>query len=271
VKKLLFILVIVGLLHQASAQIMYTDLNPDKSVSTWNVYTFHLSDASPSYLGYGTVNLWFHPWTPNQVVALTGTDCEIMVNSLADKLPLKLQQNDTISSEKIWSSVSYNPLNIGNSQGLWLGGVSNRYLGIRFKLSTGGNWFYGWARLDVDVIPDSFTVKDYAYNAEKGSNEIAAGKISNSGIDEKRPFVSTYLISDPTRKSMIIHFPNAEKTGHTISIYNMNGQLVKKVENINTTEVRIETSDWKSGVYLYQLVSQTGIKGQGKFLVGYLD
>jgi hypothetical protein len=213
VKNLLFLLVVVGFLHQSSAQIMYTDVNPDKSVSTWNVYTFHLSNSSPSYLGYGTINLWFHPWAPNQVVALTGTDCQIMVNNITDKLPLKLQKDDTISADKIWADVAYNPLNIGNTQGLWLGGVNNRYLGIRFKLTPAGNWLYGWARLDVDATPDSFTVKDYAYNVETGSNEIEAGKISNSGINEMKPFISSYWVSDLTGKSIIIRFPNPEKQG----------------------------------------------------------
>jgi hypothetical protein len=51
----------------------------------------------------------------------------------------------------------------------------------------------------------------------------------------------------------------------------MNGQLVKKVENITKSEICIDASEWISGVYLYQLISRNGYTGQGRFIKGSSD
>jgi hypothetical protein len=266
-KNLLLVFSILCLTVKTSAQIIYTDIIPDATISSSYCYTFHLANASPSYLGYGTINIWFHLLAKNEVLALNGTDCQIMVNSTSDKLPLKLEANDTINSAKTWANVSYNPLNIGNSQGLWLGGVSNKYLGIRFKLTPGSSWLYGWARLDVDANPDSFTVKDYAYNSETGSNEILAGQISNTGIKEGQHLISSFCFPDASGNSMVIKFSNPERKRHTISIYNVNGQLLQKVESNIIEELSVDSRNWESGIYFYRLQNQNGKTGQGKFIL----
>lgn len=265
-RTLFFLGVILLYAFKSSAQIIYTDVNPDAVTSSWNVYVVHLADTSPSYLGYGTVNLWFHPFSPNEVLALTGSDCQIMVNNLTDKFPLKLQFNDSINPSRTWSDVSYKALNIGNTQGLWTGSVMDKYMGVRFKLSPGGSWLYGWIRLDVDATPDSFTVKDYAYNSETAVNSIYAGQISNSCIHKSGQDCRSYCYIDPNSKVIIIKFANPENENYTLTIYNSNGQLIKSAEHIKTGEVKIQSENWKKGIYLYKLYNNHGKINKGKFL-----
>jgi len=64
--------------------------------------------------------------------------------------------------------------------------VRNRYLGIRFEIN--GETHYGWARLDVEVKPNSILtiLTGYAYNSVAGQG-ILAGQTSNGDSNVEPP------------------------------------------------------------------------------------
>ncbi len=72
-----------------------------------------------------------------------------------------------------WGGVSY---------GLWLGGVANKFAGLRFNIVSPGitNTHYGWVKLSVNAGLTNITVHSYAYEtiADKG---LMAGQIPEAG------------------------------------------------------------------------------------------
>lgn len=66
------------------------------------------------------------------------------------------------------------------SFGNWQGGVTDKYLGLRFQAD--GNTYYGWARLDCGADHHSFTIKDYAYNSTP-DEMIVAGEVPPPPIE----------------------------------------------------------------------------------------
>jgi len=142
-----------------SSAVVYTDVNPDKVVSTWSDYELRLDHAPGSYGEPGTFSLWFHD-TP-EVVINAFDEAEVLSDS--GGLPLALAKGDAIGDAPAtgkWSLPAYAALNGSGATGNWIG-VKDKYLGLRFKKD--GKWAYGWARLDVDAPPTNFVLKDYAY------------------------------------------------------------------------------------------------------------
>lgn len=83
---------------------------------------------------------------------------------------------------------------------------TDRYLALRFSL--GGDWYYGWVRVSVSSGASSFTIRDYAYNSVPGEGILAGdmGSIT-TGITgnalggmqvSPNPFTSVLSIALPT-------------------------------------------------------------------------
>lgn len=75
------------------------------------------------------------------------------------------------------------------------------------------------------------------------------------------------IFPNPSNSTATIKFPNPVNENHTLLIYNSSGQTVQKTENITGTEIKVESRDLKSGLYFFQLRKNSGITGQGKFVV----
>ena len=52
----------------------------------------------------------------------------------------------------------------------------------------------------------------------------------------------------------------------SVNIYNALGQLVKSVSTEGVSEVRLDVSEWVSGVYLVEGVGDNGFKRVGRFV-----
>ena len=68
----------------------------------------------------------------------------------------------------------------GSYAGQWIGGVTDKYLGIRFKISN--LWHYGWIRMDVAANATKLIIKDFAYNS-KPNQKIFTGQKLPFGPD----------------------------------------------------------------------------------------
>lgn len=254
-KAVLFISAIISFTF-VKAQIAYTDINPDSTVNTWAALTLHLSKLNPGYGDTGTFDIWFHPFNPNEVVITTRVNCEVMAN--AGNLPLMLNAGDSISSTKKWVSATYANLNKGNTQGLWLGGVTDKFLGLRFKKFQAGPWLYGWIRLDVDAAPNFYKAKDYAYKTTLNSTSILAGEGISIGMREnslKR--VSVFPNPSTTGKFIIDGISAPEVEG--LEIYNSLGHKILPL-SINPYPLTINLSSYPKGIYFIRTGNGPALK-----------
>jgi hypothetical protein len=53
----------------------------------------------------------------------------------------------------------------------------------------------------------------------------------------------------------------------TLIIYDMLGKEIKRMENLNGTEITIQRDKMKSGMYFYSLSDKAGVIGNGKMVI----
>lgn len=144
----------------AVAQVTYSDVDPDVTITDWAEHFLQIGPASGDGL-----YIWKHP---NEVVVNS------MVNSVQvlfdGEFPASLEYGQTISSSGTWKKPSYSVLNHAGETGNWIN-VEDRFLGLRYKEGT--TWHYAWARLDIDQAPSHFTLKDFAVEFTADASIIA--------------------------------------------------------------------------------------------------
>lgn len=78
---------------------------------------------------------------------------------------------------------------------------------------------------------------------------------------------ATIIYPNPFNSSATIKFLNTKNENHTLTIYNIVGQVMQKIENITGTEVKVENKNWQSGLYFFKLQDKNGAIEQGKFII----
>jgi hypothetical protein len=124
----------------------------------------------------------------------------------------------------------------------WNNGVTDKYLGLKFFV--GGNAHYGWARLDVTVDGDVFTIKDYAYNGTADA-AINAGQMAGINTMELESLLQFVNQSDNSVKVVI----NGGLTEGTISLVSAAGQVVS-TGNVDSDEYTVSLNGLSSGIYV---------------------
>ncbi len=231
-----------------NAQIIYTDLEPDVTKSSWDVYGFHLAkpDSTLPYASEGAFYLWKHP--PEVVInAFSGAQ----IYGDANGYPYALNENDIISHESTnWITPNYAFLNNNGTRGNWIN-VQNKYIGLRF--SDLGTYYYGWARLDIDAAPTYFTLKDYAY--ESSGQTILAGEKGAVNIKEFEESNISYRIIN--NEILVIENYSNEKDDE-IFLYNILGNEILS-ERIKSGMNVIDLSVSGAGVYFIVIKSSSSI------------
>jgi hypothetical protein len=181
---------------RSSAQIVYTDVNPDQTFAdSGAVYHLDLNNDGVNDFdildSLRTVTLIDHCFglaeTNRNILIKTSLNNDVLSQDGSPYLPYALNLNDTIrESSSSWSNLAPQflkraywicvqhrgcdfgciPWQPGEFNiGLWTD-TSDKYLGL--KLVKGNDAYYGWVRLSVNFpfsgSVSSFTVKDYAYN-----------------------------------------------------------------------------------------------------------
>lgn len=182
---------LAGASATANAQIVYTDINPDDTV-TGNGSFFALdlnNDNTPdfsiqvvsyqsSYSGYGYQVAGIVGYGLNSGNSLMGSN-----TGSSYGYPYALSNGAQINGAASFASsgilafsltYNYGTIQFSNSGGNWIG-ASNKYLGLRINLA--GNTHYGWARLTV-LANNSFIIHDYAIQMLPNT-PIAAGDTVN--------------------------------------------------------------------------------------------
>jgi L-ascorbate metabolism protein UlaG (beta-lactamase superfamily) len=75
------------------------------------------------------------------------------------------------------------------------------------------------------------------------------------------------IFPNPSNSSVTLHFANSGYKEHSLIIFNATGQVIKKIENITGTEVKVEDDVLAKGLYIFKLQNNNGITSRGKFII----
>lgn len=226
----------------ASGQIIYTDVDPDLTNGGGGTADFIDLDNDG--------NNDFVLGTTAAAIGLNGVNLtDSWVGSQAAYLyPFAFDIGDTISSGVTgWyggdmniGTLNYDSCYQGAGNSNWCG-VTDKYLGLRFQIA--GNTHYGWARLDVTLAADSFTLKDYAYNSVPGA-PIDAGQTLS--VTESQ--LTDIKITSLNKTISLLNVPASTE----YQIYSMSGKSVINGMIDGGVHV-IEANSLANGVYILEL------------------
>jgi hypothetical protein len=97
-------------------------------------------------------------------------------------------------------------------------------------------------------------------------DDVEILKISSAGVREATQ-INASVSPQPFTTYTTLSFNDPAHKKHSLSIYNIQGRLVEKINNIATNEVRIERNDLSPGCYFYELKSEDGAVAKGKLFV----
>ncbi|MFH1321216.1 MAG: T9SS type A sorting domain-containing protein, partial [Bacteroidota bacterium] len=140
-------------------------------------------------------------------------------------------------------------------------------------LVSGGTspYFYQWDdnSSQTTATADSLCAGTYhiTITDANGCTAIDSVNISEvSGIENFNNVEYLKIYPNPSGNTITIQFPNPKNEKHTLTIYNSKGQLVQKIENITSGELKVKNNNWESGLYFFQLQNNIEIVGTGKFI-----
>jgi hypothetical protein len=223
------------------AQIIYTDIEDATPNAT---FTLDLNNDSVDdftfYFGSGIM------CAPLQNNAYSGN----FVGGV--HLPWALAASNTICEPlATWYGTNYpGTLAIGTSSGYWVG-ASNKYIAL--KIIVGSNTYYGWARLDILSSSGSFTIKDYAYESTPNAC-IQSGQNGLSNVENTSENVVS-VIPNPFTNATTLQVNDNLKDA-TLTIYNLNGQILKQVNTISGNLISISRDNLPSGLYFITLTEE---------------
>ncbi|MGB0883049.1 MAG: T9SS type A sorting domain-containing protein [Vicingaceae bacterium] len=133
-----------------------------------------------------------------------------------------------------------------------LSSTFNNYIALR--LLKGGNYYYGWVRLDVSYwgAAVSVVLKDYAFE-DIPNRIITAGQTISDPVSviEFKNEDSFSIYPNPVKNTLTIN-PLNNKVLTTVKVYNSTGVLVK---NIKQQDLQIDVSDLANGIYFVELIA----------------
>ncbi|HEX9825952.1 MAG TPA: T9SS type A sorting domain-containing protein [Flavobacteriaceae bacterium] len=189
------------------------------------------------------VNFAFNP----QNAILGSFDLYIYPFALNDGDPIASGDTNWINNSNIGFLNRYSYCY--NSKTAWCSSVSkstNKYMGLRFEFN--GEIHYGWARLEIGVVPSDWVLKDFAYNTTAGE-AIEAGQ-QTLGI-QNNVFANVKIVA--LNKSIAL-YNLPEQLNY--SVLEMSGKVALKGITSNNMDT-IEASTLSSGVYIIELKNQS--------------
>ena len=241
----------------ANAQIVYTDVIPD-STST-GTYNLDLNnDGTTDFAITHSTTPWFCLLNPATKISIMVTPSG--TNQVADYSgtnATKMALNANINASVLTWNNSVNQLmasaitaiSCTGFSGQWFNAV-NGYLGL--KLISGGNTYYGWARLNTSGV-GSFTIKDYAYNSIP-NQPILAGQTTVTGIIENSFASSINIYPNPATNHLTIALGNNNKKVE-VTIADITGKIIYSTTASETQKIEVNTQDFVAGIYVVQIQS----------------
>lgn len=78
-----------------------------------------------------------------------------------------------------------------------------------------------------------------------------------------------WIYPNPFSNSALISFSGLARSGdYTFALYDILGQKVRRIENINTQQIEIKRGNLPNGLYIYKVTGKTNnIIGAGKLVI----
>ena len=226
--SVIFTLLLICLVN-LKAKIIYTDINPDTTISvTSGIQMSYYLDLNND----GQFDFDFRHFNPGFMKAvevycypdgnIEGVLCDYQT-------PKALNLKEEIGpSAGTWVNTFSGSVNSAlflisdDLPGSAWDNAKDKYIGLRFQLS--GNWFYGWARLDISAGVSSFTIKDYAYN-DVPNEMIKAGSVMSGVSNDSEENNKIKLFPNPADEYIYINFPDNSNI-YDIIICNILGENI---------------------------------------------
>ena len=255
----------------ANAQIVYTDVTPDQVISATTIpstedYNIDLNnDGINDYKISCSRSGGICPLAPSSrlyinFISDSALNSNAVVTGTSITYPLAMNLNDSISSGLSFSSFGYLRRNTSGGPctgtfGVWSYSI-DRYLGL--KLIVGANTYYGWARMQIDVVTGipSCTIKDYAYNSIP-NQPILAGETGTgpTGIFENSFAASINVFPNPANNHLTIALGSNNKNVE-VAIADMTGKIIYTTIAYETNRIEVNTSEFAEGIYIVQIQSR---------------
>jgi hypothetical protein len=251
----------------ANAQIVYTDVNPDLTVtatSTGAGFNLDLDNNGVVDFVVGAVSGIFTytsssggtmQFPYNLAFAYTAAPTTNMMDTIApDGFTVAHNTNDNISAVNLWDNsgqftLGYDFTTVSAVYGQWPG-ATDKYLALKFDI--GGTTHYGWARLTVSADAGTITLKDFAYESTANLPILAGATSSVTGIASLE--LKDVNVFSYERK---VNINLGEVKDATISITDMAGREVSSVQ-LNSGSTQIDLSNVSAGIYMVSVNSAEG-------------
>lgn len=248
-KHLLLVFLGLSLTAGAVAQISYTDISPDSTVSAtgseqMKSYRIDLNNDG----SYEFELRHFNPDPNNRAVELyqniAGTQQVIIDGQNHARV---LTTTDVIGPASAqWGLDMYGILNAP-----WYGS-NDRYFGFRFRIA--GEWHYGWARATMPANRSGFTIKDYAYNTVP-NQPLTCGSTGSLGLHTVQPGQMT-VYPNPAADEITVEVAGVTGKAIKIELYNISGCRVQTTPFPgNSKTARVDISSIPGGIYFITATS----------------
>lgn len=261
-KGYVFIFTVMLFSISANAQMVYTDVNPDDTTSQ-GTYNLDLNnDGTTDFeITHSIITIICNGPKANRYIRVTplGTN---QVSSYSVNNATKMALNANIDASVLTWNDSANQLMAyrthslactpAYSGGQWLSAVDG-YLGL--KLNSGGNTYYGWARLNTSDA-NSFTIIDYAYNSIPNQPILAGeGQPIISGIIENSFVSSITLFPNPATNHLTISLESHHKKVQ-VTIVDMTGKIIYTATAREEQMLEVNTEAFAAGIYAVQIQTE---------------
>lgn len=254
----------------ANSQIIYSDINPDFTMPTWEGnYILDFNDDGIQDFNFRKYTFvvancvsMSRPRTSFLSISALNEDFEV---GITNGKPTASNANTVISETMMWSKPNsanllycYKPCGstIVTYTGNW-DSTEVQYLPVRFGST--GNWRYGW--ISMIIHHDGFTGADtslqmnaFAYNSSPNQAILAGDTgLPLHTFEANTPFLVD-LLPNPTTNQLTITFERSYKKA-VITIADILGKIVYFKEENETEKIEVDTYKFEEGIYLVQVRS----------------
>ncbi len=120
----------------------------------------------------------------------------------------------------------------------------------------------------VETPGGGFAITGSWFNGS--SFELIIIKTDNKGtigLTEQDLSASFIFYPNPFSQSATLKFENQEHEEHELKIFDSRGNLVREVQHIITSKVKIEKNNLSNGLYYFQLLTAKKVKASGKIII----
>jgi hypothetical protein len=197
---------------------------------------------------------YYVPFSRSSIYLDSLTEIISIGSSFETAIADTLQANFLINNEANWREgyiglgFSLNNVTVQSTWNL----VPNKYVGFR-KIKTTGDTLYGWLSLYVKDYRTVFLMEHACQSMNPKDTIISwfAGLTENT----KNPNSNIKIYPNPSFNSTTIEF-NQKMQNITLTMTNLLGQEIRKIENLNESIYILNHEDHPSGIYFIQVFQE---------------